>query len=119
MGYNCFAKLTFLFVLVKNYTKKSWATSRQPNQITIKTCNTIRSESVMFMCWFSNVYILLPITFLLVSCAQHVRGICLYVCLEKPPSYLGTYTNSRYHALFQKLLMSNNFHSKDDHYLRP
>ena len=23
------------------------------------------------MCWFSNVYILLPITFQLISCAQH------------------------------------------------
>lgn len=84
MGYNCFAKLTFLFVLVKNYTKKSWATSRQPNQITIKTCNTIRSESVMFMCWFSNVYILLPITFQLISCAQHVRGLQSFDSLEIP-----------------------------------
>lgn len=64
--------------------KKSWATSRQPNQITIKTCNTIRSESVMFMCWFSNVYILLPITFQLISCAQHVRGLQSFVPLEIP-----------------------------------
>lgn len=55
--------------------KKSWAASRQPNPITIKTCNTIRSESVMFMCWFSDVYILLPITFLLISCGLHVRGL--------------------------------------------
>ena len=70
--------------------KKSWTTSRQPNPITIKTCNTIRSESVMFLCWFSNIRILLPITFRLISCGQHERGLQSFYPLVIPLRLLCT-----------------------------